>query len=210
MFKSRQLVFSTLVFALLPPFMLRGASSAIEYVGGTVKDIPANATGTFNFDDAKELRFNYGQSVYAVPYEQITAADTAKGETHHILRKIPVPSFSHDPKETLTIAYKDAAGATGTLSFDLTPIKLLRSATTSPRRKVKFRPTPKRDRMNGGATSTGRRVATRSNGTLKARRTRSRPRPLLQSNTGTVFPLTSVFGGTGNHSCRYFCISLFI
>ncbi len=62
MFKSRQLVFSTLVFALLPPFMLRGASSAIEYVGGTVKEIPANATGTFNFDDAKELRFNYGQS----------------------------------------------------------------------------------------------------------------------------------------------------
>lgn len=120
MFKSRQLVFSTLVFALLPPFVLRGASSAIEYVGGTVKAIPANSTGAFNFDDDKELRFNYGQSVYALPYEQITATDIAKGETHHILRKIPVPSFSRDPKETLTIDYKDAAGATGTLSFDLT------------------------------------------------------------------------------------------
>lgn len=120
MFKSRQLVFSTLVFALLPPFLLRGASSAIEYVGGTVKGIPANATGAFNYDDAKELRFNYGQSVYALPYEQITATDITKGETHHILRKIPVPSFSRDPRETLTIDYKDAAGATGTLSFDLT------------------------------------------------------------------------------------------
>ena len=45
---------------------------------------------------------------------------SVKGESHHILRKIPVPSFSRDPKETLTIDYKDAAGATGTLSFDLT------------------------------------------------------------------------------------------
>jgi hypothetical protein len=122
MFKSRQLVFSTVIFALLPPVMLSGASSAVEYVGGTVKAIPANSTGAFNFDDAKELRFNYGASVYALPYEQITATDIGKvqGESHHILRKIPVPSFSRDPKETLTIGYKDAAGATGTLSFELT------------------------------------------------------------------------------------------
>jgi len=121
MFKSRQLVFSTVIFALLPPVMLRGASSAVEYLGGTVKAIPANSTGAFNFDDAKELRFNYGGSVYALPYEQITTTDIGKvkGESHHILRKIPVPSFSRDPKETLTIAYKDAAGATGTLSFEL-------------------------------------------------------------------------------------------
>ena len=122
MSRSRQLVFSTLVFAMLPPFLLGGASNAIEYVGGSAKAIPANSTGTFNFDDAKELRFNYGASVYALPYEQITTTDIGKvkGESHHILRKIPVPSFSRDPKETLTIAYKDAAGATGTLSFELT------------------------------------------------------------------------------------------
>jgi hypothetical protein len=142
MFKSRQLVFSTLVFALVPPFVLRGASSPIEYVGGTVKAIPANSTGAFNFDDAKELRFNYGQSVYAVPYEQITAADVAKGEAHHILRKIPVPSFSRDPKETLSINYKDAAGATGTLSFEL---------TASQASQVRDDITKKKDRIQANA-----------------------------------------------------------
>lgn len=120
MSKSRQLVFSTLVFALLPPFVLSGASSAVAYIEGTVKAIPANSTGTLNFDDAKELRFNYGSSVYALPYEQITSTDITRPELHHILRKIPVPSFSRDPKETLTIAYKDAAGTTGTLTFELT------------------------------------------------------------------------------------------
>src|SRR5579872_1186515 len=129
MFKSRQLVFSTVIFALLPPVMLRGASSAVEYVEGTVKAIPANSTGAFNFDDAKELRFNYGGSVYALPYEQITTTDIGKvkGESHHILRKIPVPSFSRDPKETLTIGYKDAAGVTGSLSFELTASQAART-----------------------------------------------------------------------------------
>ena len=100
--------------------MLGAQSSPIEYVAGTVKAIPANTTGVFKFDDAKQLQFNYGSSSYALPYEQITAADVEKGPTHHVLRKIPVPSFARNPVETLTIAYKDAAGATGTLSFELT------------------------------------------------------------------------------------------
>ena len=120
MFKSRQLVFSTLFFALLPPFVLGAESSPIEYIAGTVKAIPANSTGIFKLDDAKQLQFNYGNSSYTLPYEQITAADIEKGPTHHVLRKIPVPSFSRNPVETLTISYKEAAGATGTLSFQMT------------------------------------------------------------------------------------------
>jgi hypothetical protein len=123
MFKNRQLLFSTLIFALLPPFLLRGAANGVEYVGGTAKAIPENSTGSFNFDDAKEMRFNYGGSVFAVPYEQITGTEITKPELHHILRKIPVPSFSRYPRETLTITYKDAAGSTGKLNFDLTSIQ---------------------------------------------------------------------------------------
>ena len=121
MFKFRQLAFSTLVFAMVPPFVLRGASSSVEYVGGTVKSIPANSTGAFGFEDAKELRFNYNGASYSLPYEQIATTDVTKGESHHILRKIPVPSFSPGKrKETLTIAYKDASGTAGTLNFELT------------------------------------------------------------------------------------------
>lgn len=120
MFNSRQIVFSTLLFVLVPPFVVNGATSPIAYVEGSVKAIPVNSTGTFNFEDAKQLQFNYGKSVYAVPYEAITDTEVGKGEMHHVLRKIPVPSFSPNHKETLTIRYKDASGAASTMTFSLT------------------------------------------------------------------------------------------
>ncbi len=117
----RQFLCSTLMFALVPTATLYAASSAVEYVGGTVKSIPANTVGSLNFDDSKELKFSYGESVYKLAYEQVTATDITKGEGHHILRKIPVPSLVPGRrKETLTINYKDASGTAGTLNFELT------------------------------------------------------------------------------------------
>ncbi|MBZ5606842.1 MAG: hypothetical protein LAP38_01180 [Acidobacteriia bacterium] len=116
----RQFLFSTLIFAFVPTATMYAAPSAVEYVGGTVKSIPANSVGSLSFADAKELQFSYGESVYKLPYEQVTATDISKGEGHHILRKIPVPSLTPGRrKETLTISYKDAAGTTGTLNFEL-------------------------------------------------------------------------------------------
>ena len=178
MFKSRQLVFSTLIFALLPPFLLSGAASAVEYVGGTVKSIPANSTGAFNFDDAKELRFNYGGSVYALPYEQITSTDIGrvKGESHHILRKIPVPSFSRpspgDPDHHLQGCRRRhrhtefrAYGASS-----VSGPRQHRDEESCHRVRIEGR-----DRMtDGGATNTGRRIATGPGGKVKARRRSAR------------------------------------
>ena len=121
MSKIRQLIFSTLVFAVVPPFVLRGASNGIEYTGGTVKTIPENSTGMFNFDDPNFLRFNYGGGAFSLPYEQITATEVTRAEAHHILRKVPVPSLNPGKrKASLALKYKDAAGATGTLNFGLT------------------------------------------------------------------------------------------
>jgi hypothetical protein len=118
---TRQFLASTLFCALLPPCILSATPPSVEYVGGTVKTIPANTVGTLNLDDARQLRFIYNGSVFALPYEQITTTDIAKGEGHHILRKIPVPSLNPGKrKDTLTIAYKDPSGATGTLNFLLT------------------------------------------------------------------------------------------
>jgi hypothetical protein len=103
------------------PAAIYAGSSTVEYTGGTVKSIPANSVGSLNLDDAKEMKFVYGQSAYNLPYEQITSTDIAKGEGHHLFRKIPVPSLRPgNRKETLTVSYKDAAGATGTLNFVLT------------------------------------------------------------------------------------------
>jgi len=113
----RQIVISAIVFAVLPPAVVRGADR-VEYVGGTVKSIPLNATGALSFADGKEMRFNYGQSIYKLSYEQISSTEIVQGETKHFLHKIPVPSFGR-AKQTLSIKYKDPAGGSGTLEFEM-------------------------------------------------------------------------------------------
>jgi hypothetical protein len=117
MFSIRQIVVSTLIFAVVPPAALRAAESA-EYVGGTVKSIPVNSAGLLNFDDAKEIRFSYSGSVYSLPYEQITSTEIEKAEGRRLLGKIPVPALLHR-KQVLSVNYKDAAGATGSLNFEV-------------------------------------------------------------------------------------------
>lgn len=113
----RQTLISTIVVAMVPPAALWAANA--EYVGGSVKSIPMNAVGSLNCDNAKELRFSYGQGIYKLPYEQIVGTEIAKGETRHVLHKIPVPSLFGRQKQTLTISYKDPSGTSGSLSFEL-------------------------------------------------------------------------------------------
>ena len=112
---------STLVFAIIPPALLGGSSNTVEYVGGTVKSIPANSIGSFDFNNGKRMRFNYGGiAVYQLEYDQITGTDISKAEGHHILHKIPVPVFNPNKrKETLSVHFKDEAGVAGTLNFEL-------------------------------------------------------------------------------------------
>ena len=120
MFSIRQILVSTLVFAAVPPAVLHAASDTVQYVGGTVKSIPVNSAGSFNFDDAKELRFHYNGVVYRLPYDQITSTDIEKADVKHVMRVIPAQSlmFTHR-KRTLVINYTDSSGATGTLNFEL-------------------------------------------------------------------------------------------
>lgn len=114
----RQFLISTIAFAIFPAAILSAADTA-EYIGGSVKSIPMNSIGYINTYDAKVLEFTYGTSTYRLPYEQITGTEITKGETHHVVKKIPIPALFGHNKETLTISYKDAAGASGTLSFEL-------------------------------------------------------------------------------------------
>ena len=92
----------------------------MQYVGGTVKSIPVNSAGSFNFDDPKELRFHYSGTVYRIPYDQITTTEIEKADVKHVMHVIPAQSlmFTHR-KRTLVINYTDATGATGTLNFEL-------------------------------------------------------------------------------------------
>ena len=107
----------SMVFALIPSALLWGASTKVEYVGGTVQSIPANAVGSLNFDDTRDLQFNYSSSVYKLPYEQITSTDITRTELRRV-HKIPVPALLPNRwKNTLTISYKDSAGTAGTVKF---------------------------------------------------------------------------------------------
>jgi hypothetical protein len=125
----RQFLISTIALAILPSAVLRAADTA-EYVGGTVKSIPMNSIGFLNLDDTKVLKFNYGPAVYKLPYDQITGTEVTKGETRHVLKKVPIPSLFGRKKETLTISYKDSAGVTGKLSFEVVA-KLASSVQTT-------------------------------------------------------------------------------
>ncbi len=120
MLAIRPLLISTLLFAAVPPAVVRGASPAVQYVGGTVKSIPVNSGGTFNFDDAKEFRFNYNGSVYKLPYDQITGTTIEKADIRRVWHVFPAmsPIASHR-MQTLVVNYTDASGATGTLNFEL-------------------------------------------------------------------------------------------
>jgi len=117
----RQILLSMIIFALVPPAVVRGSSDTATYVGGSVKTIPIDLVGVLDVSDKGELRFDYGTATYKLPCTQITSTSITQGETRHIFHRIPVPNvMPNRKKETLTINYKDAAGANGTLNFDLT------------------------------------------------------------------------------------------
>ncbi len=120
MFRTRQILISALVLAAASPAVLSAASDTVQYVGGTVKSIPVNSAGTFSFDDAKELQFNYKGSVYKLPYDRITGTSIEKADVRRVMHVFPAmsPIASHR-KQTLVINYTDAKGAAGTLNFEL-------------------------------------------------------------------------------------------
>jgi len=131
MFAIRQILASTIIFAAVPPAVVRAASDTVQYVGGTVKSIPVNSAGSFNFDDAKEFRFSYNGSFYKLPYEQITGTDIEKADIRRVWHVFPAisPIASHR-KQTLVINYTDASGATGSLNFELMAYKAVDAQET--------------------------------------------------------------------------------
>ncbi len=120
MLAMRHALVATLVFAAVPPSVVRASSDTVQYVGGTIKSIPVNSTGTFNFDDAKEFRFMYNGAVYKLPYDQIISTEIGKADVHRVWHVFPAmsPIASHR-KQTLVINYTDSSGATGSVNFEL-------------------------------------------------------------------------------------------
>ena len=124
MFQIRQVLISTLIFAVVPPSVVGAASDAVQYVGGTVKSIPVNSTGTFNCDDAKEFRFVYNGTAYQLPYDQIISTNIERAEMRRVMHVFPAVSpVASRRKQVLVINYKESSGALGSVNFELAAYK---------------------------------------------------------------------------------------
>jgi hypothetical protein len=120
MLAMRHALITTLVFAAVPPSVVLASSETVQYVGGTVKSIPVNSTGTFSFDDAKQFRFEYNGSVFKLPYDQITGTSIEKADIRRVLHVFPAVSpIAAHRRQTLVINYLDSTGAAGSLNFEL-------------------------------------------------------------------------------------------
>ena len=140
MLAIRQVLISTLVFAAVPPAILT-ASDTIQYVGGTVKSIPVNSAGTFSFEDAKEFRFNYNGSVFALPYDKISSSSIEKAEVRRVFHIFPAMSpIADHRKQTLVINYTDATGAPGTVDFELAAYRAVDAQETIAAKKSPISP----------------------------------------------------------------------
>jgi hypothetical protein len=83
-------------------------------VSGTVKTIPSNSVGALDTNSPAELRFHYGSSVYALPYQKISNAEIVEPAGHH-LWKVPVPKLGKGAR-LLSITIREG-DETGMLTF---------------------------------------------------------------------------------------------
>lgn len=131
MLAIRPLLISALVFAAVPPSVVRAASDTVQYVGGTVKSIPVNSAGSLSFDDAKEFRFLYNGSVFKMPYDQITSTSIEKADVRRVMHIFPAMSpIAAHRKQTLVINYTDSTGTAGSVNFELAAYKAMDAQET--------------------------------------------------------------------------------
>ena len=102
----RFLLLSAFAVVLTPVIMWAGTGAPAEYVGGTVKSIPANTNGALDASNGPDLLFKYGKTVFSVPYQKITDTQITEPDGHH-LWKVPVPKIIGRGERLLNITYRD-------------------------------------------------------------------------------------------------------
>lgn len=112
---------ASLCIALVSTASIYGAEAA--YLGGTVKSIPAETTGTLDLSDPNDLIFSYPKGIYRLPFEQIKSFqwERAKPEGKRLLGHVPVPRLPHLPwgkdEDVLNLSFRAHENSTGVLSF---------------------------------------------------------------------------------------------
>jgi hypothetical protein len=93
------------IVLIMPPEISAGTAKTAEFVSGSEKSIPANTLGSLDVDNPTELRFHYGQTVFALPYQKITGTEVVEPNGRH-LWKVKVPPIGKSSR-FLTITYKE-------------------------------------------------------------------------------------------------------
>ncbi len=103
---SRPLILFASLAMMAPAGLFAASGGSTEFVGGTIKSIPANAVGSLDASGPEGLRFLYGSSVFSLSYDKITGAQVAEPVSRHLWR-VPVPTIGRGVR-LLTISYRDA------------------------------------------------------------------------------------------------------
>jgi hypothetical protein len=93
------------VVLIMPPAISAGTVRNAEFVSGTLTTIPANTVGSLDVDNSTELTFHYGQSVFTLPFQNITNTQVVEPNGRH-LWKVPVPKLGRSSR-FLTITYSE-------------------------------------------------------------------------------------------------------
>ena len=101
----RSFLIAAAVVSLAPAATWAGTANTVEFVGGNVRSIPANTTGSLDASGSSELSFHYGKSVLRVPYQSIVHTEVTEPTGMH-LWKVPVPKLGKGAR-FLNISYKD-------------------------------------------------------------------------------------------------------
>ena len=138
------------VLVVLQGICLAGqtATGSAAYVDGTVSAIPANTAGTLDLSDSEQLRFRYGHTSYAIPYDKITSFQRGRNNNRGFGSRIAsgaskigstiLPMFFSN-KKYITIAFKSEDSANSEqMVFQVsdgvadTTIPVLEARTTNP------------------------------------------------------------------------------
>lgn len=110
-------------FLCLPEAVLAASvPTQAQYIYGSVKSIPADATGALDLTDAKDLQFQYGSDGYKLPYGKIKSYEftESKGETRTI-GGVPLPKLPFlGRQEILNLSFYGEQGGINTMSFRVT------------------------------------------------------------------------------------------
>jgi hypothetical protein len=108
-----------LAFALC---LTASPSTHVHYVGGTIAQLPAKASGTLVVGDAETFTFQSGGTVITVPYRDVNMLEYGQKVSRRYLEAVfisPVFLLAKRRAYFLSVGYTDAAGKQQAMVFQV-------------------------------------------------------------------------------------------